>query len=186
MAFVTQLWLPILLSAVFVFFASAIAWMVMPHHRHEWKKLPDEAGVWAALRARPIEPGLYAIPAVTDRSELKNPAWVVDIERGPNAWMTVTAGRSPFAMGPMLTKSFLSYLVIAVFVAYIASHTIQPGAHYLQVFRIVGTLGFMSFSLGSMSESIWFGRPWSSFWKQCVDGLVYGCLMGGTFGWLWN
>ncbi len=186
MAFVAQLWLPILLSAVLVFFASALAWMAMPHHRNEWKKLPDEAGVWAAIRARPVEPGLYAIPAVTDRSELKNPDWVAAIERGPNAWLTITPGRSPFAMGPMMAKSILSYLVISVFVAYIASHTLPPEAHYLAVFRIVATLGFMSFSFGSISESIWFGRPWSSFWKQSADALVYGCLMGGVFGWLWR
>jgi hypothetical protein len=54
------------------------------------------------------------------------------------------------------------------------------------VFRIVGTLGFMSYSFASIPDSIWFGRPWVSFYKQCFDALAYGCLMGGVFGWLWR
>ena len=36
------LWLPILLSAVFVFVVSSILHMVLPIHRSDFKKLPDE------------------------------------------------------------------------------------------------------------------------------------------------
>ena len=47
----TSLWLPILLSAVVVFAASSIIHMVLPYHRNDFKKLPDEEGFLAALRA---------------------------------------------------------------------------------------------------------------------------------------
>ena len=46
-------------------------------------------------------------------------------------------------------------------------------------------MGFMTYALGSMSESIWFGRPWSSFALQALDALMYGLILGGVFGWLW-
>ena len=38
-----SLWLPTLLSAVAVFIASSLVWMVLKYHDSEWKKLPDEA-----------------------------------------------------------------------------------------------------------------------------------------------
>ena len=36
-----DLWLPILVAAVIVWFASALIWMAMPHHKKDIKKLPD-------------------------------------------------------------------------------------------------------------------------------------------------
>ena len=50
MAFVAQLWLPILLSAVLVFFLSAASHMALPWRRGEWKRITDFA---ARMLARP-------------------------------------------------------------------------------------------------------------------------------------
>jgi hypothetical protein len=33
--------------------------------------------------------------------------------------------------------------------------------------------------------SIWFKRDWGTTMRSTVDGLVYGLLTGGVFGWLW-
>ena len=87
MAFVAQLWLPIVISALLVFFASALSWMVMPHHQKEYGKLPSEAAVLAALRAQPAKPGLYTVPGVNDPAERKNPAWKAELDRGPGAYV---------------------------------------------------------------------------------------------------
>ncbi|MGQ0562502.1 MAG: hypothetical protein ACT443_11580 [Gemmatimonadota bacterium] len=35
------LWKPILLAAIVMFIASAIAWMLLPHHGKEWQKVPS-------------------------------------------------------------------------------------------------------------------------------------------------
>ena len=51
MVSLASLSLPILLSAVIVFFASSIIHMVLPYHRSDYKKLPDEDNVRAALRS---------------------------------------------------------------------------------------------------------------------------------------
>lgn len=185
MAFVSQLWLPILLSGVIVFLVSAAFWMVAPHHKMEWGKLPSEVGVLTALRAHPAQPGLYAIPGMTSPDDHKNPAWRAELDRGPAAYVTLRPGGMP-NMGTLMAKSLVSNIVISFFCAYVASHAVQPDADYLAVFRLVATLGFMSYAFASIPDSIWFGRPWSSFYKQAFDALVYGCLMGGVFGWLWK
>ena len=59
---VMSLWLPILLSAVVVFVASSIIHMVLPYHRSDFKKLPDEEGVMGALRKSAVPPGDYVFP----------------------------------------------------------------------------------------------------------------------------
>jgi hypothetical protein len=43
----------------------------------------------------------------------------------------------------------------------------------------------MAYGLGSLSNSVWKGQPWSMTAKEVIDGLVYGLLTAGTFGWLW-
>jgi hypothetical protein len=185
MTFVAHLWLPVVVSAFFVFLASSIIWTMMPHHQKEWHKLPGEAAVLAALRAQPAEPGLYALPGIDHPADRKSAAWKADLERGPIAYVTlVRGGMAP--MGPKMFTSLVGNLVVSFFCAYIASHVLQPGASYLEVFRVVGTLGFMSYSFAKIQDSIWFGWPWRSLLAQAADALLFGCLMGGTFGWLWK
>ena len=58
----TALWLPIVLSAVFVFVASSILHMVLPYHRSDYDKLPNEDAVLDALRAQNAGPGNYVAP----------------------------------------------------------------------------------------------------------------------------
>ena len=36
-----ELWLPILLATILIFVASAVMWMVMPHHRTDWQSMPN-------------------------------------------------------------------------------------------------------------------------------------------------
>jgi hypothetical protein len=38
--------------------------------------------------------------------------------------------------------------------------------------------------VGYIPDSVWFGRPWSHTAKSLFDGLIYGVLIGGVFGWL--
>ena len=53
------------------------------------------------------------------------------------------------------------------------------------VMRLAGTIGFMAYALGAVPNSIWKGVRWSTTIKFVFDGLVYGLLTGGTFGWRW-
>jgi len=76
-------------------------------------------------------------------------------------------------------------LVISLFSGYIASRAVGPGTQYLAVFRFVSTSAFMGYSLGLIPFSIWYQRNWMTTWKSVFDGLVYGLVTGGVFGWQW-
>jgi hypothetical protein len=101
--------------------------------------------------------------------------------------MTVFAP-GPVSMPKMLGQWFVLNLVVSLFAAYVAAHTLPMGAggaSYLTVFRITGTIGFIAYAFGKVGDAIWFGVPWRSVGFQVFDALLYGLMMGGAFGWLW-
>ena len=51
MAMLAQLWLPIVLSAVGVFVASSLIHMLFKWHNRDYRKLPNEDAVRAAINA---------------------------------------------------------------------------------------------------------------------------------------
>jgi hypothetical protein len=53
------------------------------------------------------------------------------------------------------------------------------------VFRFAGTTAFLGYAFALAHDSIWFKRRWSTTVKFLFDGLLYGLLTAGTFGWLW-
>jgi len=179
----SALWLPIVLSAVIVFIASSLLHMVLPYHKSDYQKLPDEDKLLAALRAANLKHDLYVFPYCTHK-DMKSPAAVEKYNQGPVGTMTILPNGAP-NMPQYLGKWFAFCLVIGFFVAYLAAHTLAPATHYLEVFRVVGTAAFLAYGLGNLSNGIWKGQPWSVTIKEVVDGLVYGLLTAGTFGWLW-
>jgi hypothetical protein len=88
-------------------------------------------------------------------------------------------------MGKYLGSWFAYCLVIGFFTAYLIWYTVAPGAHYPVVFRVAGTAAFMAYGIGPLAYSIWKGQSWGMTIKEVFDGLIYGLLSGGTFGWLW-
>jgi hypothetical protein len=178
------LWLPILLAAVVVFVASSILHMALKYHNREYRRLPDEDTVLAALGAARPSPGFYMFPYASDPKECSTPAMVEKFERGPVGTMNVNPSGPP-TMGPALALWFAYCLLVGLFVAYIASRTLAAGTPYLQVFRVAGCTAFMAFALAHLSDGIWKMKPWSMVLKHSFDGLVYGLLTGGVFGWLW-
>src|SRR5712692_865140 len=179
----TALWLPILLSAIIVFVASFIMHMLLPYHRGDYHQLPDEDKLLAVLRAASLKRGLYLFPFATHK-EMKSPALMEKYKQGPVGMMTVLPSGPP-VMPKFLGMWFIYCLIIGFFVAYLTGRTVTPGAHYLVVFRVAGTAGFLAYGLGHLSNGIWKGQPWGMTIKEVIDGLVYGLLAAGTFGWLW-
>lgn len=179
----SALWIPIVLSAVIIFVASSIMHVVLPYHRGDYKKLPEEDKALPALRATGLTRGLYVFPFSTHK-EMKSPAMVEKYNQGPVGMMTIFPTGVPF-IPKFMGLWFIYCLIIAFFVAYLAAHTIAPGTDYLAVFRVVGTAGFLAFGLGTLSNGIWKGMPWGFVIKEAIDGLVYALLMAGIFGWRW-
>ena len=184
MVAITTLWLPLLLSAVIVFIASSIIHMVLPYHRTDYRKLPNENRALDALRGESLAPGLYVFPHAATPKDMGTPEMVEKYKRGPVGLLTVLPSRAP-TMTKNLVQWFAFSVVVGVFVAYVASRTLGRGAAYLPVFRIAGTVAFLTYAGSRAVDSIWAGLPWSNTVKNTIDGLVYGLLTAGVFGWLW-
>ncbi len=182
MVTLAALWLPILIAALVVFFASALLHMLLPLHKDDWAKLPDEERARTALRGVP--PGDYMVPRGEGMASMKDPDFVQKYREGPVVLMTVHPTGEP-SMGKNLGMWFVMTLVVSIVAAYIAGRALGPGADYLDVFRFAGTTAFASYALGQVQESIWSGRKWSTTMKNVVDALVYALLTAGVFGWLW-
>ena len=178
---IAALWMPILVSAVLVFIASAMIWTVLPWHKSDYKKTSDEDAVRSALSGS--EPGLYMLPHCTDPAELKNPDVAQKFVDGPQGFITIIPNGMP-VMGSKLVMSFLNNVFVGVLCAYLVSRTVAPDADYLTVFRIAGTTAFIAYGIAYLQDSIWFGRPWSLTVKNLFDALIYAMLTGGAFGWL--
>jgi hypothetical protein len=180
----TALWLPILLSAVIVFIASSILHMALPIHKNDYRKLPDEDKVLDALRSAGVTPGrLYIFPYCT-RKEMKSPETVEKFKRGPIGHLIIRPNGPP-AMGKFLLQWFIYCIVVGVFTAYLTGRTRLPGTHYPEVFRVAGSTAFLGYSLALIQNAIWKGETWGVTMKHILDGLLYGLLTAGTFGWLW-
>jgi hypothetical protein len=178
------LWLPILLSAVIVFVASSVIHMVLPWHKSDYPKLPNEDQVMNALRPLNIPPGDYMMPRPANRQDMNSPAFLDKMKKGPVAMLTVMPSGPP-TMGKSLTQWFLFSVVVGVFAAYVAGRALPAGAPYLAVFRFVGVAAFLAYAGALWPISIWYRRAWTTTIKGTIDGLLYGLLTAGTFGWLW-
>jgi hypothetical protein len=179
-----SLWLPILLSAVFVFIASSTIHMLSPWHKSDYPRMPNEDKVLEALRPFAIPPGDYMVPRPATRQDLKSPEFMEKMNKGPVMVVTILPN-GPFSMGRNLALWFVYLLVVGVFSGYIAGRALPPGAAYLHVFRFAGAVAFVGYSLALWQMSIWYRRAWSTTIKATVDGLIYALLTAGTFAWLW-
>jgi hypothetical protein len=175
---------PILVSAVIVFVASSIVHMVLPYHRSDLKKLPSEDEVLETLRRLDIPPGDYVAPHAGSPEGMRNPEFIEKMSKGPWVLMTLVPG-GPVSMGKSLLQWFLYAVVVSLFAGYLASRVLGSGTHYPVVFRVVGTTAFLAYSLALAQHSIWYKRDWGTTLKSMFDGLLYGLLTAGTFGWLW-
>ncbi len=183
MVLLTQLWLPIVLSAVFVFVASFIAWMVLPHHKADVKKLPDETAFTGQLSQMNIPPGTYMWPNACTGEEMKSDEFKQRYAKGPWGSMNVLGRQPSFGMNLMLV--FIMYLVMGLFVGYITSLARPAGAEYMAVFRVAGATAVACYCLGSLPNAIFFGKPKRFVMTDLADQVVYALLTAGTFAWLW-
>ncbi|HEX4332772.1 MAG TPA: hypothetical protein VH040_11580 [Usitatibacter sp.] len=185
MAFITALWLPILVCAVGVFVASSVIHMVFKWHSSDYLKLGNEDEVRAAIRASSPGPGQYAVPYCGDMKLMGSPEMQKKFTEGPIAWVTLRAPGMP-AMGPMLGQWFVLNLVVAALAGYIASKTLLPvPVTFLGICREVGVITFLAYAGGSVSNGIWMGKPWSSVAKEVLDAIIYGAVSALVFAWLW-
>lgn len=184
MVSIVSLWLPILVSAVLVFVASSIIHMALPYHKSDYKRLPNEDKFNDAMRGVTIPRGDYLFPHATSFKDAASPEMQKKFESGPVGFMTIMPNGVP-QMGKPLIIWFIYSLGVGLFAGYVGSATLPAGVDYLKVFQVVGATAILGYSAAHVSQSIWKGQPWPATAKHVFDGVIYGLLTAGTFGWLW-
>lgn len=184
MVTVLSLLIPIVVSAVFVFIASSIIHMATPFHKNDVRKFPDEDAVRNALKPLGLQPGDYAVPKPDSMKDMGSPEFQQKFREGPVAFVTIRpAGQ--MSMNRSLIQWFIYSLVVSLFAGYVASAAVPRGVEYLKVFQVTGAVAFTGYALALPQLSIWYGRSWGTTIRSMIDGLFYGLLTAGTFGWLW-
>lgn len=181
---IPELWLSILLSAVIIFIASCVIHMALRYHKNDQTLLPGEEGILEAMRKAGVGRGNYRFPYATSMADFKNEEFRKRWERGPVGFVNVFEPGPP-RMGRSMVLWFVYCLIIGVFVAYVTGRACAPGTPYPTIFRIAGTAAILGYAGAVPVDSIWKGATWRATLHHLLDGVIYGLLTAGTFGWLW-
>lgn len=182
MEILLPLWLPIVVSAVVVFFASFLAWMVIPHHKQDIKTLPDEKALTNHLKQLSLAPGTYMWPGCVG-GDMKSEDFKARCKAGPWGSINVLAKQPNFGLNLVLV--FIVYLVISVFVGYLTFRARPLGSQFMPVFQVAGATAILAYCAGGLPGAIFFGKPARFVFTDFMDNLVYGLLTGIVFAWLW-
>src|SRR4029077_11060029 len=117
MLLLAALWLPILLSAVIVFIASSIMHTVLQYHNSDFRKLPEEDAVLAALRSAGVTRGLYHFPHCNHK-DMKTPEMQEKFKQGPVGFLTIFPS-GPVSMPKFLVQCFIYFFLIIFCVSYL-------------------------------------------------------------------
>lgn len=178
-----SLWLPILISALYVFIASALIHRVPKYHSTDFRQVPNEDEVMQKLSAYDIPPGEYYMPYITDLRDRERPEVQAKLEKGPVGFLTVTGNAND--MGKALVLWFTYALLVGLFAAYLTGQALAPGAGFLEVLRFAGASAFGGYFLALIQNSIWNKRAWVTTLKYMADGFIYALGTAAIFAWLW-
>jgi hypothetical protein len=182
----TSLWLPILLSAVVVFVISSLIHMVIKWHASDYRRLSNEDAVRAAIRAGNAAPGRYVFPYCDDMKDMASDAMAAKYREGPVGHVTLGHNGVP-TMGKYLGMWFVWSLIIAAVAAYLTGTVLGlDPARARAAAKLFGALTFIAHGFGSVTESIWMMRPWSSTAKHLLDAALYGIGSAFVLYWLWH
>lgn len=184
MAHLLQLWLPILAAAIGVFVASSLIHMVFKWHNSDYRKLPNEPDVAAALRAGSPGPGQYTIPYCTSMKEMAAEDMQAKFRDGPVALITLRRN-GQMNMGATLGLWFVLNLVFATASAAIALQVYGLGGEHHAIAHLGALVTLFAYIGGSLQQGIWMGKPWSAVLKDLLDGLIYAVVTACAFHWLW-
>jgi len=158
-----MLWLPILLSAVAVMIGAASSGWPSSTRTRSGRWSGRGSADRGRAQAQPLCAGQYLFPHMMGEggAQAATRKW----EEGP---VGVLLLRKPgkFSMGGTLFKSFIFYLVVSFFVAYVASHALSVGTEYLRVFQIAAR------AASWLTGSRWFPRRSGSaaLGRACARG----------------
>ena len=179
-----DLWLPILLSAAAVWFWAFLSWAILPVHKKDFGGLPDEEAFLRAARELNLPPGNYGFPYCKDNAQRNDPAFMEKWKTGPSGLLNVW--KPNCSMGMNMVLSFLVYLIVSIFVAYIGYAAGLPrGAGFSKIFQVLGAAGIVAYSFSFLPQMIWFQANANAKVAGILDGLVSGFVTGVLFAVMW-
>ncbi|MEL7499628.1 MAG: hypothetical protein AAFN77_18640 [Planctomycetota bacterium] len=178
MEFLINLWLPILICGIVLFFTSSLFWTVLPHHEDDHKKAPDEEALMGAIRTLDLPAGPYMFPFLR-HAEMKDEAKQELYKQGPRGLLIIWDIPN---MGRNLGLTLTYFLLISLIIGYIAWEALGVDATFLKVFQIVGAMGLLVYCSSGHLRAIWFRHPKL---MDTIDGIAYGVMSGLIFASLW-
>lgn len=184
----TTLLLPAFISAVVVFFASFLIWMVIKWHDKDIKPLPDEQAFTDQLAKLNLPGGAYMWPhigpdATAESRAAANQRW----KTGPWGSMNIIGPRAP-SFARNLVVAFLVYLAISfatagvLYYAYLAQET---DVQFMDIAWLAWVVSVPAYCLGGVPQQVFFGYNCRFITTHFLDGLIFGVLTGLTFAILW-
>lgn len=188
MDFLTNLWLPIVLSGVGVWIASFIAWMAIGHHKKDRDAIPDgrEQEFMGTITRLNIRPGNYGFPDFCQHDSLprgeRMEALKALYDKHPQGLLRVWA---PTNMGLNMLLTFLFYLVTSAAIAYLTWAALGRGASVGKVVQVAGTAGVLAYCFATFPHDVWFQKKRRAMAMDWIDGIVFGLITGAIFAWMW-
>lgn len=165
--------LPAIYAGIAVFVCSSIIWMFIGWHNNDLKPLPDEDGFMESLAKHSIPPGLYMWPNC-HKADLKSDAFKEKWTKGPWGTINVQCGQPNFArnlIGTLIVNILIAF-AIAASIGMVLNSEIVTCA-WCQIFTPALILGVMTYSLGSIGNDLFLGKP-CRFMATCIlDGVIY-------------
>lgn len=180
--FSSLLWLPTIVSAVFVFFTAALIQMLTPWHHSDYGTLPDEEAFRAAVGPLAIPPGDYTVPVPV--KNMRSPEFAKKVEDGPRVMMTVFPNGMT-GMGSMLLYQFIFTLFVSWFAGHVAQLAFGNSPMTHDILHVVATMSFAAYGLALWPLAIWYRRSLKTTIKANIDALIYAAITAATFVWLW-
>lgn len=182
MELLASCWLAIVATAAAVWIYGALAWMALPHHKKDFKQLPDDKKVMDFVRSLNIEPGVYGYPNMhcdgENREKMKQ-IW----ETGPMGMLTLWKKPN---MGVNMALTFLVNLAASFLIAYVGvAAGFVRGEAFAKVFQVLATVGILTYSVASLPNAIWFQANKRAVVSCLIDGVMMGLITGAMMGWLW-
>lgn len=195
MDFLAHLWLPILVSAVGVWTASAIAWMAVGHHNKDRNAMPGGSGgeqeFMDTITRLNISPGNYGFPDFFQADHLprkeRTEALKALYDKHPQGLLRVWA---PTNMGANMLLTFAFYLVTSALIGYLGWAALPHGngggaATFGKVFQVLGTAGILAYCFANFPNDLWFQKKRRAMVMDWIDGMIFGLITAAIFAWLW-
>jgi hypothetical protein len=178
------LWLPIMLCAVVVFVISSLVHMVFKWHASDYRGFSNEDAVRDAIRAGNPSPGQYVL-VHCDMKDMGNESIQKKFQDGPGGFVVITP-TGPMNLGKFLGQWFAFNIVVAVIAAFLATQLFGLDPERARAAaKLVGAVTFLVYGFGSISDSIWMGRPWAITARFLGDSALYAIGSGLVMFWLW-